>query len=393
MDIVYYLRLVSMGSKPGRVKVLYTIPNFDTAGSGKALLKIAERLDANRFEPEICCMHDQGAFFKEVQASGIPVHIFPYTADMSQRVSGLLHVWKVSMFFRSLKPDLIHSFHYAPDYSEALAAKLAGVKWVYTKKNMNWGGSSRNSWRLRSWLADGIIAQNTDMMRDFFTGWKKVALVPRGVDIEAYVPPVYEAPEVYLSTADQIRWTLICVANIVPVKGIDILLQAFNTMSAANPGLHLFIVGDDSNDHAKDLKRYAALNLPGKVTFTGKVQDVSYYLQKSDIFILPTLNEGRQEGSPVALLEAMAAGLPVIASDVAGIRDQLEPFKSLLSKPGDANDLAEKIDGLIKTGKKACQVLGETLHFHVKTNHSIELETAKHEIMYENVLNGFNRKR
>ena len=52
-------------------KILYTIPNFDTAGSGKALINIANRLDRSRFEPHICCSHDRGIFFKEVIASGI----------------------------------------------------------------------------------------------------------------------------------------------------------------------------------------------------------------------------------------------------------------------------------------------------------------------------------
>jgi glycosyltransferase involved in cell wall biosynthesis len=295
----------------------------------------------------------------------------------------------VSQFFRSIKPDLIHSFHYAPDYSEALAAKLAGIKWIYTKKNMNWGGSSRNGWRLRSWLADGIIAQNTDMMRDFFPGWKKVVLVPRGVDTTAYAQRDSRPHDSEPMQSESQQWILICVANIVPVKGIDILLRAFKALSDAYPNAHLLIVGDDNNNHAADLKHYAELNLRGKVTFTGKVQNVSDYLQKSDIFILPTLNEGRQEGSPVALLEAMAVGLPVIASNVAGIRDQLEPFKSLLSVPGDANDLAAKVTELMASGKVACEAMGKTLRQHVERNHSIELETAKHETMYERVLNGF----
>ena len=71
--------------------------------------------------------------------------------------------------------DLIHSFHYGPDYSEALAAKIAGVPWVYTKKNMNWGGSSKNSWKIRSILSSHIILQNRDMKNLFFEKYKKTS--------------------------------------------------------------------------------------------------------------------------------------------------------------------------------------------------------------------------
>lgn len=58
-----------------KIRVLLTIPNFDTAGSGKALLNIALALDKDRFEPHILCRHDRGEFFEVVKESGIPVHV------------------------------------------------------------------------------------------------------------------------------------------------------------------------------------------------------------------------------------------------------------------------------------------------------------------------------
>ena len=61
------------------IKVLFTIPNFDTAGSGKALLNIATRLNSNYFEPHICCFHNKGEFFQTVENSNIPIHIFQFT--------------------------------------------------------------------------------------------------------------------------------------------------------------------------------------------------------------------------------------------------------------------------------------------------------------------------
>ena len=188
MAYFHHLLTFHLEKKLIKIKVLYTIPNFDTAGSGKALLNVAKNLDKSRFEPHICCFHSRGSYFKEVQKSGIPVYIKKTTNEMIPRIKGIKNSYKLSKFFKNLDIDLIHSFHYGDDYSEALAARLAGIPWVYTKKNMNWGGKSKNSWVIRTFLAQHVLAQNTDMIRLFFTKSKKVTLVPRGVDTKEFAP-------------------------------------------------------------------------------------------------------------------------------------------------------------------------------------------------------------
>ena len=79
----------------------------------------------------------------------------------------LWECFQLSKVFKRINPDIIHSYHYAADYTEPLAAKMAGIKWIYTKKNMSWKGPSYRGWKLRSWLADGIICQNKDMLIKF----------------------------------------------------------------------------------------------------------------------------------------------------------------------------------------------------------------------------------
>src|SRR5690554_4988992 len=156
-----------------KIKVLFTIPNFDTAGSGKALLNIAKGLDAEMFEAHIMCLHDRGEFFKVVHDSGLPIHVYNYTTNPRPIGKMLRHCWNVSRKFKEIGPDVIHSYHYSPDYTEALAARMAGIPWVFTKKNMNWGGKSKNAWKLRSFLAKKIAVQNTDMINQFYPKSKK----------------------------------------------------------------------------------------------------------------------------------------------------------------------------------------------------------------------------
>lgn len=365
-----------------RIRVLYTIPNFDTAGSGKALLNIATRLNPTLFEPMIACESENGSFFQVVKQSGIPVHVFKLTTSMSNRFSGLKNILKISSHFRMIKPDVVHSFHYSADYSEALAARLAGSKWVYTKKNMNWGGSSKNGWKLRTWLANRVAAQNTDMLKLFFDGSKKVDLIPRGVNLkefdEAHMSPDKIRKKLSIPAKAKI---ILAVANLVPVKGIEVLIEAFNSLDHNHHQVHLVIVGDDTSEYAATLKQIAtASKVATQIHFTGKRSDVNDFLAAATIFVLPTWNKGRQEGSPVSLLEAMAAGTCVLASDVAGIRDQLQNFPDHLFTPGDHAVLARKLSHYLDLPN--ISELGLDLKKNVQEHYTIEMEVASHEQLY-----------
>jgi len=367
-----------------RIKVLYTIPNFDTAGSGKALLNIATRLNPELFEPIIACEREAGAFFQVVKQSGIPVHVFKLTTSMNNRLAGLKNICRIARHFRKIKPDVVHSFHYSADYSEALAARLAGCKWVYTKKNMNWGGSSKNGWRLRTWLANGIVAQNTDMMQLFFRKSKKVSLIPRGVNVNVFGGQESDKNKIRVEFGIPASAKIIlAVANLVPVKGIEVLIKAFNEVHQRYSTIHLIIVGDDTSDYADSLKQLAALSdARNQIHFTGKRADVQNFLTVATVFVLPTLNQGRQEGSPVSLLEAMAAGKCVLVSDVAGSRDQLQNFKDHLFQPGAYEGLTKKLLQYLALDDAKITELGSALKSNVIRNYTIEQEVARHEQFY-----------
>ncbi len=169
-----------------KIKILFTIPNFDTAGSGKVVYDLVNRLDKTVFLPEICVFHKRGAFFKEVEKLTIPIHVFQFTTPYKPLFSFLYRVFKISKFFKKHQFDIIHSWHWSSDFSEPLAAKLAGVPFVYTKKAMGWGNKS---WIWRSKLSTRVIAINQDMMIDFFSEMKNnVVKLPLGVDTEYYKP-------------------------------------------------------------------------------------------------------------------------------------------------------------------------------------------------------------
>jgi len=366
-----------------KVKILFTIPNFDTAGSGKAMLKIIQRLDKNLFEPHIACDHDRGAFFEIVKNSGIPVHLFHTTSKERNRIKMLFDCWRKRKFYRNNNFDLVHSFHYSDEYTEALSVRLAGKKWVYVKKNMNWGG---NAWKVRSFLANGILAQNTDMMEHFFNGNNKAVLCGRGVDLQEFFP---QKPSEKLRNEFGIfphTKVLLTVANLVPVKGIEVLLDAIEKVPFdSSQDVRLFIVGDDQNEYSKELKEKATkLTIP--VIFTGKRMDVSEFHSISTIFILPTLNKGRKEGSPVSFLEAMASGTYSLGSRIPGLKDQLAELPDQLFEAGNSVELAMKMEKALLMSEEEMNEKIERQMESIKSGFTIDQEVKRHEDFYKRVL-------
>ena len=363
-------------------KILFTIPNFDTAGSGKALLNICKRLDKKYFIPYISCSHSKGYLFKEVISSGIPFYLNENQVEMKPRLKGAIKCYQLSKFFRKINIDLIHSFHYGPDYSEALAANFAGVPWIYTKKNMNWGGSSKNGWKIRSMLSSHILLQNRDMQKLFFQKYRKTSLVPRGVNTDEFYPMRKQLSLIRKHNILEDEIVILSVANLSPVKGIDILIKSFEKLSQKYKLIRLFIVGNKESDYGRRMEKIGKDSPFGlKIHFTGKIDDVIGYYSIADIFVLSTIKKG--EGCPVSLLEAMSCGIPPVASNVSGIKDVLDPFPELLFSPGDVESLTGKLENLIITK----EYKNFPYRKYILKKHNINIEVENHEKIYKKLLN------
>lgn len=357
-----------------KTRILFTIPNFDTAGSGKVLYDLVNGLDDNRFEIEIACAHNRGAFFKTVEALGYPIHILETTTPYRPYLSLLSRVKKISRFFKQQEYDVIHSWHWSSDWTEALAAKLAGIKWVYTKKAMSWGN---RHWKIRSYMASFIITIN-DEMRDFFPWKKQQRLIPLGIDTDYYSP---EEVSIESNTSDLFK--IVVVANLVPVKGIEILLEALSTIEA---NFEFKVVGNDDNDYGVRLKQLTKdLKLEDKVAFLGKKQDVRPYIAEADLYVIPTLDSGRKEGMPMALVEVMSMATIPLGSDISGINFVLKDFKDLLFEAGNSEALKHTILKIMSCSKAERNALGADLRTYCINEFSMEKFIVSHQELYETI--------
>ncbi len=370
------------------IKILYTIPNFITAGSGGAMLNIIKRLDRNLFEPTVAVLRLGGKLESKIVNLGIPLIEAEFCFSAKPYGSLFKRVKKAAKVFEPYHFDLWHSFHYAEDYTEPLVAYFSGAKgWIYTKKNMNWHS---RAWQLRSLLAKRIAAQNTDMLEFFFSKsyyQNKTRLIPRGVDLQKFSPqPITRGSyRQEFDIADD-AMVISCVAQLVPVKDHPNLIRA----AVHLPGVHFLLAGSTNDEtYYHELQKQVELNgLFDRVHFLGKVSDIPALLAETDIFVLPTKGSGRMEGCPVALLEAMACGKACVATNVPGSRDIIEDgISGLLVEPENADALARAINRLIQDSDSR-EKIGKAARNRVETSFSIEREVAAHERLYLELMGG-----
>lgn len=354
-----------------KLKILYTIPNFDTAGSGRVLYDLAKGLDTVKFEVAIACKTNKGAFFKEVEALGFPIYIINMTVAPRPYFNLLFRVKPFRSFVKQNRFDIIHSWNWSSDWTEVLAARLGGAKFVYTKKAMTWGNIH---WKIRSYLSNFIITINEEM-KNYFPNKKQQKLIPLGLDTEYYNSNLFP----HKSKSDKFK--IITVANLVPVKGIEVLIQAIKSLDNLN--IHLEVLGDDRDSYANELKQLVKdLHLENQISFLGKHTDVRPFLAQADLYVIPTLNEGRKEGMPMALVEAMAMGIPVLGSDISGINFVLKDFTELLFEASNNKGLSQKVELIYKKAEEDRKVIGQQLRDYCINQFSIGAFIKAHEDLY-----------
>lgn len=350
-----------------RLHILYTIPNFDTAGSGKVVYDLANQLNKDRFKVSIVCNHDRGLFFKEVNALGLPIYLMPFTTSLRPYHSLLYRLQPFKKFLKNQKIDLVHSWHYTSDWTEVFACQLARVPFVYTKKAMGWGNKH---WKIRSYLSAFIITVNTQM-QSFFPNKKQQELIPFGLDTSYYNNEGFD------TTKKNTIFKLITVANLVAVKNIEMLLQAMYHIK--HLPIHLDIVGDMQNDYVSKLQVLVKdLELDTQVSFLGKHLDVRPLLAQADLYVIPS----KKEGMPMALVEAMAMQVPVLGSNIPGIAYVLQEFPDLLFSLSDTKALATKIETIYNMSREDRQKMGAKLRNYCVQHFSIATFIKRHEDLY-----------
>ncbi|MBA82964.1 glycosyltransferase family 4 protein [Leeuwenhoekiella sp.] len=343
-----------------QIKILYTIPNFKTAGSQYVLLSLLRKIDENVFDPYVCV---------EKFPESVPEDILEEKRLLFERTGNKIQ--DILNFRRLLKKNkiaIVHSWDYKSNYLEALTAKLAGVKYVYTKKNNGWS----RRWRLKSFFSSHIVYDNPEMKERFFGSLifkNRLSFIPHGVDTDIFKP---------ITAVPHENFNIVCIGNIGANKNQLFLIEALKYLPS-KVVLHLY--GKEDKNYRKELDGYIAdNNLNSRIFFNGFVdnRDIPEVLSNMDLFVLPSLNEGL----PVSILEALSCGVPVLSSDSGG------GAKFILEKGGGYLFDLETPESLIKHLKRLVQSPNELASLakegrkNIVTNFSIQNELAAYEKLY-----------
>jgi glycosyltransferase involved in cell wall biosynthesis len=209
-------------------------------------------------------------------------------------------------------------------------------------------------------IEEGLICEGYDKNR--------IHRIPNFVDLTLFHPG-YER--------SGLNKTIVFSGALERRKGVHILLEAWKTIHKEFPDVHLIILGDGPEKAylhamAKDL------NISDSITFKGQVNNVTDYLHNAYIFVLPSL----QEGLPNSLLEAMACGLPVIASKIGGVIDIVENGRSgILFEPGNISDLTYAIRTLLENDEVRNKLRTEAVK-RIAEKFSIDRIAEEYIILY-----------
>ncbi|MFL0352418.1 glycosyltransferase [Xanthomarina sp. GH4-25] len=350
-----------------KIRILFTIPNFNTAGSGRVLYDLAKGLDKNVFDVLIVCKHDRGFFFKEIKALNLPVYLMDTTFQLRPYYKLFSRIKPFKKFLKEQSIDIVHSWHWSSDWTEVLATRWAGSKFVYTKKAMSWG---HIHWKLRSFLSHFIITVNTDM-DEFFPYKIQKKLIPFGLDTSHY------HPDLFPKTENALFFKIITVANLVPVKGIETLIEAIKKTNKTD--IYLEVIGDKQTKYAAYLEQLVMnLGLENQITFLGKQSDVRPFLAQADLYIISS----KKEGMPMALVEAMSMQTPVLGSDISGINYVLKDFNSLLFESENIEQLSQKILEMYSKSSIERNVIGKELRHYCIKQFSLHAFIKSHENLY-----------
>ncbi len=372
-----------MSPRPSRIRLLYVVGNFVAGGAERHLLELWSRLDRSRFEVEIACFHREGQFLAEVEALGWPVH----ELGVGRRLygpSGLRAFARLLHLILSFRPHVIHGYLFGPNLFAALAGRLAGVPVVaVAKRNVDAFESPRQVavQRLAHRLATHVTAVSEAVAvtaRDLGVPESRITVIPNGVDVARFDEPPLERTAIGVNGGAPLVGSVGCLA---PRKDYATLLESLALLAARGVRFRLLLVGDGPERDALE-RRARELGLAPVVTFLGERSDINRLLPLMDVFVLSS----REEGIPNALLEAMAAARPSIATAVGGTPEVLDHGRTgWIVPPQQPAALAAALEDALSRPDEARR-RGEAARREVIESMSIETMVRRHQDFYARVV-------
>ena len=300
-----------------------------------------------------------------------------------------LRARRLAAFLREWRADLLHCHLPMAGIVGRLAGKMAGVPVVYTEHNKmeRYHPLTRRINRMTWDWQKQVIAVSQDVAASIHAHVRSqvpVEVVLNGVDLEHFNPAAWSGAAVRERLGISATAPVVSTVAVFRVqKRLDDWLTAAKLLKASYPETHFLLVGDGPlREEMKQLAR--SLGLEQSVHFVGLQQDVRPYLAASDVYMMSSVFEGL----PVALLEAMAMGRPVVATAVGGIPEVIESGRNGMLAPAGQPQVLARAVGQLLSSPELRREMGASARRSVDERFSIRRMVAQLEAMYLRVLHG-----
>lgn len=329
-----------------KIRIVFVVNGFAVGGGEKKLLELVSKLrrfHADEFHLTVCSVGQGGPLQGEFESTGVKTVVFPKTGKYDISL-----VWKVKQLLKEEKADIVQTTLFYADVIGSLAARLAGIKNILSWEAITQPYNFKHlaAYRLAGKAFQYSIAvshaiQNQVIVERHLPP-RKTLTIPYGIDLEHFTPrtnPKWRK-EMGFKPTDLLLGT---IARLTRQKGHAFLLDAVPAILKQFPQAHFLLVGDGPLN--EKLQSHAnRLGVGNAVHFLGFRRDVREILNALDVFVLPSL----YEGLPNAVLEAMACGLPVVATHVDGTPEAVRHHQTgILVPPENAGELARALTDLL----------------------------------------------
>jgi glycosyltransferase involved in cell wall biosynthesis len=290
------------------------------------------------------------------------------------------YVWKLAGLLRRLRIDVVHSNLFEANLVSVLAATLARVPVIVTSEH------GRNPWKsdAHRWVERAVISR---LAQKRICVSREILEIRRDLDgiPESKLTHIPNGTEVDAGPRSSPGHTFVfgTIGRLVSAKDYGTLIKAMGRLRDKGYPVHLYIVGDGPERPALE-SAIAALSLDSVIDLTGFQSDTRAWLGRFHAFVLSSVREGQ----PMALLEAMASGLPIVATRVGAVPDTIEPgAEGLIVEPGDPVRLADAMETLV-LDEQRCQQLGESARARCRREFSIQATCDRYLQVYDAVSRG-----
>jgi glycosyltransferase involved in cell wall biosynthesis len=370
-----------MAVGPSRVFLLIT--DLKYGGTPRSVQALALGLRDSGYQIHVASLIDSGEVADELRAAGVAVD------GLGVQQRPFRAAWDLFRLLRRERPRILHTFLFHANLAGRFIGRLAGVRFVIASERSAEPTKSsarvwldHMTWRLATiWTANAEAVARVLSQRESINP-RRIAVIPTAVDTERFSPGTAD-PEVRqrLGAAPGSA-LLISVGRLDKLKGHSTLIEAFALVAAKKPNVRLAFVGEGAERDVLQAQTRAR-GLGDRITFAGGIGDVVPYLRAADLFVLAS----NTEGMPGAVLEAMAVGLPIVATAVGGTPEAVSDGETgLLVPPRDPDRCAAAVERLLDIAALARQ-MGQRARLRAAERFSIRCTLQLTQELYARFLN------